>query len=77
MVEEVFQKAKQHIDGYRKWQEEEDERRRVLYDMLDKQLPEWRQKYHGLLGIGKPLTKEARDKIEQPVSTVGMVENPS
>jgi hypothetical protein len=28
----------QHIDGYRTRQEEEYERRRVLYDMLDKEL---------------------------------------
>lgn len=59
LVKEVFEKAKQHIDGYRKREMEEDERHHVLYDMLDKELPRWRKKYYELLGIGpKPLTPE-------------------
>jgi DNA repair exonuclease SbcCD ATPase subunit len=66
LVKEVFEKAKQHIDGYRKRQEEEDERRRLLYDMLDKELPGWKRKYYPLIGRDpKPLTKEAREKIEE------------
>ena len=61
-VKEVVEKVKQE----REWHKEEDERRRVLYDMLDKQLPGWYEKYRELLGIGpKPLTKEARRKIQE------------
>lgn len=58
---EVYQKAKQKIDGYRKELKEEDQRRHILYDVLDKQLPEWRE----LLGFGKPLTEEEKIKVRQ------------
>ncbi|MGB6530082.1 MAG: zinc ribbon domain-containing protein, partial [Candidatus Nitrosopolaris sp.] len=61
-VKEVFEKVKEN----ERRQKEEDGRHHILYDMLDKQSPEWREKYHELLGIGpKPLTKEARKKIEE------------
>jgi hypothetical protein len=44
----------------------EDERRRILYGMLDRDLPGWKSKYYPLIGLeSKPLTKEARKKIEE------------
>ena len=69
MVKETLEKVKQEVfqkvEKDRKQQKEEDDRHRVLYDMLDKQFPGWDKKYHELLGLGpKPLTKEARKKIE-------------
>jgi hypothetical protein len=34
--------------------------------MLDKELPGWKRKYYPLVGLEpKPLTKEAREKIEE------------
>lgn len=64
-MEKVYQKAKTEIDGYRKELEEKDERRNVLFNMLDKQLPGWGEKYHELLGIGgRALTKEEREKVK-------------
>lgn len=65
-VKEVLEKVKQVRREDERRHKEEDERRRVLYDMLDKQLPGWHEKYRELLGIGpKRLTKEARKKIEE------------
>ena len=62
LTKEVFEKIKQQ----ERKQKEENERRKVLYDMLDKQLPGWGEKYYKLLGIGgRPLTKEEREKVEQ------------
>lgn len=57
------------VEENEEWQKKEDESRReeihVLYDMLDKQLPRWREKYDELLGIGpRPLTKEELEKVE-------------
>jgi len=44
----------------------EDERRHILYDMLDRELPGWKRKYYRLIGlVEKPLTPEARKKIEE------------
>ncbi|MFY9869851.1 MAG: hypothetical protein WAK17_09055 [Candidatus Nitrosopolaris sp.] len=61
-VKEVFEKVKQ---GERR-QKEEDGRHHILYNMLDKRLPGWKKEYYALLDIGpKPLTKEARNKIEE------------
>lgn len=49
----------------RKREKAEDERRSILYDMLDKELPGWKSKYYPLIGLeSKPLTKEVREKIE-------------
>jgi hypothetical protein len=39
--------------------------RHVMHATLDRLSPGWKEPYHALLGIGpKPLTKEARKKIE-------------
>jgi integrase/recombinase XerD len=61
-VKEVLEKVKYE----RKWHQREEEGRRILHDMLDKESPGWYNRYLGLLGIGptKPLSKEARKKIE-------------
>jgi hypothetical protein len=61
-VKEVLEKVKEE----RRWHNREDKERRILHDMLDKELPGWYNRYLGLLGIGpnKPLSKEARKKIE-------------
>lgn len=65
LVEKVYQKAKHEIDEYRKKLEEKDERRDVLFDMLDEKLPGWGEKYHRLLGWGgRPLNKEERKKVK-------------
>jgi hypothetical protein len=54
------------VEKDRKREKVEDERRSILYDMLDKESPGWKSKYHPLIGLeSKPLTKEARKKIEE------------
>jgi len=66
LVKEVFEKAKQHIDGYRKQQEKEDETRRMLYGMLDREFPGWHEKYLALLGFGPPKDpKEFRKRLDE------------
>jgi integrase/recombinase XerD len=56
----------QKVEKDRKREKAEDERRRILYDMLDRELPGWKSKYYPLIGLdSKPLTKEARKKIEE------------
>jgi hypothetical protein len=61
-VNEVLEKVKEE----RKWHQREEEGRRILHDMLDKESPGWYNRYLGLLGIGPnvPLSKETRKKIK-------------
>lgn len=66
MTKEVFEKIKRQRSEEERKQKEEEERRRVLYDMLDEQLPGWNKRYRELLGIvPRPLTKEEQEKVEQ------------
>lgn len=66
LVKEVFEKVQQVRREDERRQEKEDERGRVLYDMLDKELPGWNKWYRELLGIvPRPLTKEEQEKVEQ------------
>jgi hypothetical protein len=62
-VKEVIEKVKYE----REWHKREEEGRRILHDMLDKESPGWYERYLGSLGIGpnKPLSKEARKKIKE------------
>jgi len=56
----------QKVEKDRKREKAEDERRSILYDMLDRELPGWKSKYYPLIGLeSKPLTKEARKKIDE------------
>ncbi|MFY9871880.1 MAG: hypothetical protein WAK17_19385 [Candidatus Nitrosopolaris sp.] len=66
LVKEVFGKVQQVRREDERRQEKEDERGRVLYDMLDKELPGWNKRYRELLGIvPRSLTKEEQEKVEQ------------
>ena len=70
MVKATLEHAKelisQKVEKDRKREKAEDERRNILYDMLDKELPGWKSKYYPLIGLeSKPLTKEDRKKIEE------------
>jgi hypothetical protein len=62
MVKATFEHSKelisQKMEKDRKREKAEDERRRILYDMLDRELPGWKSKYYPLIGLeSKPLTK--------------------
>ena len=59
------------VEQEREWQKHEDERRHVLYDMLDKELPRWKEKYYPLIGLERNLTPEVRKKIEGFLENLG------
>jgi hypothetical protein len=58
-VEEVAEK----MEAYVKWQKKEEERRKVMYDTLDRLSPGWKEPYHATLR--RPLNAETRKKLEE------------
>lgn len=61
-VEEVAEK----MEAYVKWQKKEEERRRVMYDTLNKLSPGWNEPYLKSLGYTcGPLTDKDRERLEE------------
>jgi integrase len=60
-VKEVLEKVREGRER-QKWEEE---KRKVMYETLDRLSPDWKEPYLQYLGKGRPLTKEARKKIEE------------
>jgi hypothetical protein len=58
-VEAYHEKVKQETE----WQKRGEERRREMYDILNKDNPNWMEPY--LKTLRRPLTPEARKKIEE------------
>jgi hypothetical protein len=63
--EERLGELVRNAEQEKEWQSEEDKRRRILYDMLDKEMPGWNKKYFKLLGFTPNLTKEDLERIDR------------
>ncbi|MFY9868917.1 MAG: hypothetical protein WAK17_04295 [Candidatus Nitrosopolaris sp.] len=63
--EEMKEVAKK-MEAYVKWQKKEEERRRVMYDTLNKLSPGWNEPYLKSLGYTcGPLTDKDRERLEE------------